>query len=88
MAPLSETDFLTALAARGRLKEAVADALKGDTTGRHLSLGVRLGHPGAVNAALTVIRDEKAKPESRLDLIRLLGEVPQAAGPPETIEKG
>jgi putative heme-binding domain-containing protein len=62
------------------LKDAVAHALKDDTAGKHLSLGVRVGHPGAVNAALRLMRDETAKPEQRLDLIRLFGEVPQEVG--------
>jgi putative heme-binding domain-containing protein len=62
------------------LREAVAQALKDDVNGKHLSLGVRVGHPGAVNAAISTIRDEKAKPDARLELIHLLGEVPQAAG--------
>src|SRR5262249_135680 len=59
------------------LKEAVAHALRDDASGKHLSLGVRVGHPGAVNAAVRLMRDEQAKPDARLELVRLFGEVPQ-----------
>jgi len=59
------------------LKEAIAKALDADTEGQHRSLGVRVGHPGALQAALRLVADEKAKPEQRIEYIRLLGEVPQ-----------
>jgi putative heme-binding domain-containing protein len=59
------------------LKDAVANALKDDTQGQHLSLGVRVGHPGAVRAALKIVADEKAAKDRRLELIRLFGEISQ-----------
>ncbi|HLW65314.1 MAG TPA: c-type cytochrome [Gemmataceae bacterium] len=59
------------------LRDAVAGALKDDTQGQHLSLGVRVGHPGAVSAALKIVAQEKAAKDRRLDLIRLFGEVSQ-----------
>jgi putative heme-binding domain-containing protein len=64
------------------LKEAVAAAMKVDTQGKHLSLGVRVGHPGAVAAALRIVADEKAAMDRRLDLIRLFGEVSQPGSIP------
>jgi putative membrane-bound dehydrogenase-like protein len=62
------------------LKNAVAQALREDSSNRHLSLGMRIGHPGAVAAALTIVRDENAPADRRLELMRLLGEVPQSGG--------
>jgi putative heme-binding domain-containing protein len=62
------------------LKDAVANVLHDDAAGRHLALGVRLGNSDAVANALTLIRNEKAPAERRMELIRLLGEVPQAGG--------
>jgi putative membrane-bound dehydrogenase-like protein len=59
------------------LKTAIAQALRGDKVQRHLSLGIRVGHPGAVEKALNLVRDDKASNEQRLQLIRLLTEVPQ-----------
>jgi putative heme-binding domain-containing protein len=68
------------------LKQAVTNALKDDLAGKHLSLGVRVGHPGAVSAALAMIRDEKAKPERRLELIQMFGEVPNSSSVPVLLE--
>jgi len=59
------------------LKMAVTEALKEDAAGQHLSLGVRVGHPGALTAAMKIITDEKAAKDRRLELIRLFGEVSQ-----------
>jgi len=42
------------------LTAAVSHALADDTSGQHLALGVRVGHPGAVASALAVVSDEKA----------------------------
>jgi putative heme-binding domain-containing protein len=59
------------------LKEAIARALDADKEGHHRALGVRVGHPGALNASLKLVADEKAKTDQRVEYIRLLGEVPQ-----------
>jgi len=59
------------------LKKAVADALKKDTGGQHLPLGVRVGHAGAMAAALKIVSDEKATKDRRLQLVTLFGEVSQ-----------
>jgi putative heme-binding domain-containing protein len=67
-------------------RSAIAQALAGDRVQRHLLLGIRVGHPGAVETALTILRDEKAPPDQRLDLIRLLTEVPQPAATSELRE--
>src|SRR5205823_3549031 len=64
------------------LKQAVAHALQDDTTGQHLALGVRVGHPGALAAALAVIGDEAANKDRRIEFIRMFGEVPQPASVP------
>jgi putative heme-binding domain-containing protein len=65
-----------------QLKEAVAGALRDDLAGKHLALGVRVGHPGALAAALGVIGDEAANKERRSEFIRLFGEVPQPSSVP------
>src|SRR5262249_20758083 len=77
-----EKAFAGRIASRfpAELKEAVAHALRDDASGKHLSLGVRVGHPGAVNAAVRLMRDEQAKPDALLELVRLFGEVPQEVG--------
>lgn len=64
------------------LKDAIASALDDDVRGFHGSLGVRVGHPGALAAAMRLVADEKAKPEQRIEYIRLLGEVPQTGAVP------
>ena len=68
------------------LKQAVAHALDDDKTGRHLALGVRVGHPGALAAALAVIADETANKDRRVEFIRMFGEVPQAASVPPLLK--
>lgn len=64
------------------LRSTVAAALKADAGGRHLALGVRVGSPDAVVAALKLIGDEKADTNRRADAIRLFGEVPRPEGVP------
>src|SRR5260370_925894 len=68
------------------LKQAVAHALQYDTTGQHLALGVRVGHPGALTAALAVIADEAANKDRRTEFIRMFGEVPQPASVPALLK--
>lgn len=64
------------------LRTAIAEALQGDAAARHLSLGVRVGHPGALDSALKIIGDPQAPDDRRLELLRLLTEVPQPAATP------
>ncbi len=64
------------------LKLSVAHALKADPSGKHLSLGVRVGHPGALASALAVVGDETSNKERRSEFIRLFGEVPHPSSVP------
>ena len=64
------------------LKQAVALSLRDDAAGRHLSLGVRVGHPGALAAALTVVADESANKDRRAEFLRLFGEVSHPSSVP------
>jgi putative heme-binding domain-containing protein len=68
------------------LTQSVAQALKADTAGLHLSLGVRVGHPGALASAVTVVSDESAHKDRRLELLRLLGEVSQPSTVPALLK--
>ena len=59
------------------LRKAVFAAWERGNTEAKLSLGLRLGHPPAIKNALALIIDDKADRKTRLDCIRILGEIEQ-----------
>ena len=59
------------------LRKAVFAAWERGNTEAKLSLGLRLGHPPAIKNALTLIPDDRADRKTRLDCIRILGEIEQ-----------
>ncbi len=59
------------------LRKAVFAAWKRGNTEAKLSLGLRLGHEPAIKNALSLIVDDKADRKTRLDCIRILGEIMQ-----------
>src|SRR5262249_15197446 len=60
------------------LKLAVEDALDREGS-MNVALGMRIGHPKAMTFALAIVSNENANNDRRLELIRILGEVPQPA---------
>jgi putative membrane-bound dehydrogenase-like protein len=64
------------------LKTAVARALATDSDGSHIALGVRVGDSRAAASALAIIADDKANKNRRIELLTMLGEVPQPAAVP------
>ncbi|MFL5342315.1 MAG: PVC-type heme-binding CxxCH protein [Gemmataceae bacterium] len=68
------------------LTSAISHALAADKSGQHLALGVRVGHPGALAAALAVIADEAANKDRRVEFIRMFGEVPQPGSVPALLK--
>jgi putative heme-binding domain-containing protein len=59
------------------LREAVLRAWSTTSSDANLALGLRMGHPLAVERALKLVVDEKADAPRRLEVIRVFGEVDQ-----------
>jgi len=56
-------------------------------TSSALTVGLRLGLPSAVDEALRLVGDDKARTEDRVRCIRVLGETPQPQGVPVLLEQ-
>jgi putative membrane-bound dehydrogenase-like protein len=64
------------------LTAAIAKAWEAGATRSSLALGLRIGHRDSVDRALSLIADDKAAVDRRLECVRVLGESPQAAAVP------
>lgn len=68
------------------LREAVLAVWEKESGSTSLTLGLRLGHEPALTRSLKLIADEKANRDSRLDCIRILGEVEHKSSVPVLLE--